>query len=165
MGFIQKIWTDRSVENPTRYQLSKEDGSTELVTLDRSEGNVSAEGDALNSDTFNDFESRIKSGFDAAAQSMTGLVARLPQHKTVSSPNNEIDANVYTRLWINHGIDTTNYDILAVTPNILDSSSAASVLVTVEKISSTQIGIEVLVTNTQNYANLNIGLLITYQAK
>lgn len=57
--FETKTWTDRVTEYPTRRTLTKEDGSKELVTVARAEGNVSAEGDAFSAENMNDLEARI----------------------------------------------------------------------------------------------------------
>lgn len=59
MGFVTKTWKDRITEYPTRRKLTKSDGSTETVTVERNEGTVSQEGDAFNAATMNDLESRI----------------------------------------------------------------------------------------------------------
>lgn len=64
MQFEKKTWKDRITEYPTRRTLTKEDGSTELVMVARSEGNVSQEGDAFNALNMNDLEERIEAGFD-----------------------------------------------------------------------------------------------------
>lgn len=63
MAFSLKTWVDRISEYPTRRTLTKEDGSTELVTVTREEGTVSQEGDAFNAETMNDLETRIKEAF------------------------------------------------------------------------------------------------------
>lgn len=57
--FETKTWTDRVTEYPTRRTLTKEDGSKEVVTVARAEGNVSAEGDAFSAENMNDLEARI----------------------------------------------------------------------------------------------------------
>ncbi len=59
MGFATKTWKDRITEYQTRRKLTKSDGSTETVTVERNEGTVSQEGDAFNAETMNDLESRI----------------------------------------------------------------------------------------------------------
>lgn len=59
MGFVTKTWKDRITEYPTQRKLTKTDGSTETVTVERNEGTVSQEGDAFNAATMNDLESRI----------------------------------------------------------------------------------------------------------
>lgn len=64
MGFLKKVWKDRITEYPTRRALTKTDGSSELVTVSREEGNVSQEGDAFSSENMNDLEERISAGFD-----------------------------------------------------------------------------------------------------
>ena len=48
MAFKKKTWTDRVAEFINRRILTKEDGSTELVSVARSEGNISVEGDGIN---------------------------------------------------------------------------------------------------------------------
>ena len=60
MGFITKLWKDRQSEFPNRRTLTKEDQSTELVTVTRSEGVISEEGDAFSAENMNDLETRIK---------------------------------------------------------------------------------------------------------
>ena len=62
--FEKKNWEDRVTEYPTRRTLTKTDGSTELVTVARSEGSVSKEGDAFSAANMNDMESRIEAGFN-----------------------------------------------------------------------------------------------------
>ena len=63
MGFIKKIWKDRISEFPTRRSLTKTDGTSELVTVARSEGMISEEGDAFSAENMNDFENRVANGF------------------------------------------------------------------------------------------------------
>lgn len=65
-GFIKKTWKDRISEYPTRRTLTKEDGSTELVTVSRSEGTVSQEGDAYCADNMNDLEKRVDDALNEA---------------------------------------------------------------------------------------------------
>lgn len=64
MAFEKKTWADRVAEFINRRILTKEDGSTELVTVARSEGTISVEGDAFNAETMNDLEQRIANGFE-----------------------------------------------------------------------------------------------------
>ena len=59
MAFEKKAWTDRVAEFINRRVLTKEDGTTEIVTVARSEGNVTQEGDAFNSENMNNLEQRI----------------------------------------------------------------------------------------------------------
>lgn len=69
-GFVKKTWKDRISEYPTRRTLTKEDGSTELVTVSRSEGTVSQEGDAFSAENMNDLESRV---YDAISEINSNL--------------------------------------------------------------------------------------------
>ena len=57
--FTRKTWKDRITEYPTRRTLTKADGSAETVTVARSEGTVSQEGDAFSAANMNDLEARI----------------------------------------------------------------------------------------------------------
>lgn len=71
MGFVKKVWKNRISEYPTRRTLTKEDGSTELVTVSRSEGTVSQEGDAFSADNLNDLESRVDNAFTEVSGNLT----------------------------------------------------------------------------------------------
>lgn len=62
-GWRKKTWKDRKTEYPTRRTLTKTDGSTEIVTVTRNEGQVSQEGDAFSAENLNDLEARIDDGF------------------------------------------------------------------------------------------------------
>ncbi len=64
MAFKKKAWVDRVAEFINRRTLTKEDGSTELVTVARNEGAISKEGDAFNASNMNDLEQRIDEGFN-----------------------------------------------------------------------------------------------------
>ena len=69
MAFSLKTWVNRISEYPNRRKLTHEDGSTELVTVARAEGQISAEGNAFSAEEMNDLENRIKGGFDSVNQS------------------------------------------------------------------------------------------------
>lgn len=71
MGFIKKIWKDRISEFPTRRSLTKTDGTSELVTVARSEGMISEEGDAFSAENMNDFENRVESGFNELTENLS----------------------------------------------------------------------------------------------
>lgn len=61
--FEAKTWKDRITEYPTRRTLTKEDGTTEIVTVARNEGTVSEAGDAFSAENMNNLERRIAAGF------------------------------------------------------------------------------------------------------
>lgn len=63
MAFVKKTWKDRIAEFPTRRRLTKEDNTSELVTVAREEGTLSQEGDAFSAENMNDLESRIDAEF------------------------------------------------------------------------------------------------------
>ena len=73
MAFSLKTWVNHISEYPNRRKLTHEDGSTELVTVARAEGQISAEGNAFSAEEMNDLENRIKGGFDEVNQSLTNL--------------------------------------------------------------------------------------------
>lgn len=73
MAFSLKTWVNRISEYPNRRKLTHEDGSTELVTVARAEGQISAEGNAFSAEEMNDLENRIKVGFDEVNQSLTNI--------------------------------------------------------------------------------------------
>lgn len=75
MGFIKKIWKDRISEFPTRRSLTKTDGTSELVTVARSEGMISEEGDAFSAENMNDFENRVANGFSELNENLTWQLA------------------------------------------------------------------------------------------
>ncbi len=64
MSFVKKNWLSRIVEYPTRRILTKSDGTTETVTVARSEGTVAQEGDSFSSANMNDLENRIGNAID-----------------------------------------------------------------------------------------------------
>lgn len=70
MAFSLKTWVNRISEYPNRRKLTHEDSSTELVTVARAEGQISAEGNAFSAEEMNDLENRIKGGFDEVNQSL-----------------------------------------------------------------------------------------------
>lgn len=85
MAFNMKTWVDRITEYPTRRRLRKEDGSDELVTVSREEGQVSEEGDAFSAENMNDLESRIDSAFKDVNNSLGSINSNLAQQKELLS--------------------------------------------------------------------------------
>lgn len=71
MAFNKKTWKDRVAEFINRRLLTKEDGSTDLVTVARSEGTISVEGDAFNAETMNDLEDRVEAAFNELNTNLT----------------------------------------------------------------------------------------------
>lgn len=78
-GFVKKTWKDRISEYPTRRTLTKDDGSTELVTVSRSEGTVSQEGDAFSADNMNDLETRVDNALTEANSNLTNALTYHPE--------------------------------------------------------------------------------------
>ena len=76
-GFVKKTWKDRISEYPTRRTLTKEDGSTELVTVSRSEGTVSQEGDAFSADNMNDLETRVDNALNEVNSNLKPITSMI----------------------------------------------------------------------------------------
>ena len=76
MSFTKKTWTDRISEYPTRRTLTKEDGTTETVTVTREEGTISQEGDAYSAANMNDLEQRVADGFSTLSQDSVKLATK-----------------------------------------------------------------------------------------
>lgn len=74
MAFNKKTWKDRVAEFINRRLLTKEDGSTDLVTVARSEGTISVEGDAFNAETMNDLEDRVEAAFNELNTNLSFIV-------------------------------------------------------------------------------------------
>ncbi len=66
MTYTTKTWVDRNVEHPGRRKLSTVSGEDNVYDVVRSEGTITAAGDAFNAENMNDLESRISSGIDDA---------------------------------------------------------------------------------------------------
>lgn len=76
MSFKQKTWKDRISEHPTRRTLTKEDGTTETVTVTRAEGTISQEGDAYSAANMNDLEQRVADGFSTLSQDSVKIATK-----------------------------------------------------------------------------------------
>jgi hypothetical protein len=92
MAFSLKTWVNRKSEYPNRRKLTHEDGSTELVTVARAEGQISAEGNAFSAEEMNDLENRIKGGFDEVNQSLTNVNNSKKTYIKLALPNIAADA-------------------------------------------------------------------------
>ena len=105
MAFVKKTWKDRIAEFPTRRRLTKEDNTSELVTVAREEGTLSQEGDAFSAENMNDLENRIDAEFTA----LNGNLNAKFVWKRLS--------NVQTDLWGNLNISIAEHyiPILAIT--------------------------------------------------
>lgn len=98
MAFSLKTWVNRISEYPNRRKLTHEDGNTELVTVARAEGQISAEGNAFSAEEMNDLENRIKGGFDEVNQSLDNIKDNLKNEILYSGQVGNVN-----------GISTSNY--------------------------------------------------------
>lgn len=109
MAFLKKIWKDRVTEYPTRRTLKKSDGSTEIVTVERAEGQVSVEGDPFSAATMNDLEDRVADEFESLNSKLEnrGSLGIIIRENTDGWNNENIgSANISDFSWIHIG----NYD-------------------------------------------------------
>lgn len=92
MGFSKKTWSDRVAEFINRRLLTKENGTTELVTVSRSEGVISKEGDMFSAENMNALETRIYNAFNDVSKIYTNVsVATSAWGTYTASLTNESD--------------------------------------------------------------------------
>lgn len=94
MAFAKKTWKDRIAEFPTRRRLTKEDNTSELVTVAREEGTLSQEGDAFSAENMNDLENRIDAEF-------TEVNGNLNMHYNPEDDYIYIDGKKWKRAYLN----------------------------------------------------------------
>ena len=97
MAFSLKTWVNRISEYPNRRKLTHEDGSTELVTVARAEGQISAEGNAFSAEEMNDLENRINDEFEDITQSLTYINDNLIPYICVAAPVICYALNVFSK--------------------------------------------------------------------
>ena len=78
MAFSKKTWKNRDSEAPMRRKLTYvADGTSEIVTVERSEGEVREVGDAFNAQNMNDLEDRIEDGFSDSDESIGNALTEM----------------------------------------------------------------------------------------
>ena len=95
MSFSTKTWKDTIAEYPNRRVLTDAtSGETQIVTVTRSVGTVSQEGDAWNAKNMNDLEDRIASSLtdhdftistEWSANTSYGDTSTYPYYQTIST--------------------------------------------------------------------------------
>jgi len=122
MSYTRKTWVDRVSEYPTRRILTDTStGTSQQVTVQRSEGTVTTNGDSFDAETMNDFEGRIASAFttDQAAIGNLSLLETEDKGSLVEAINEvkgDIPQNVPRALG-----DLSNVELS--TSGILDGSA------------------------------------------
>lgn len=94
MSFDQKTWLDRVSEYPMRRQLTDESGNVSLVTLERSDGEVSVEGDMFSADNLNDLEQRIADGVGATDTNVSAIKTSINNLFSYDSSNGRLVINL-----------------------------------------------------------------------
>lgn len=124
MAFLKKIWKDRRSEYPNRRKLTAT-GSDGEYDVSRSEGLVIEEGDKLDAENLNDFESRVAEAFaDVSAQNVRGFwidygdaegndMENLYVHYYEDEETGEIVTLITSQLWVENKIkESCGRDIL-----------------------------------------------------
>lgn len=100
MSFISKLWKDRVSDYPNKRKLTKEDGTSETVTVERAEGDIVVAGDAFNAENMNDLETRIQNGFNAVEQAQAELNEKMQNRFKIMKfqlpPDITANTKVYT---------------------------------------------------------------------
>lgn len=78
MAFSKKTWKNRESEAPTRRKITyASDGTSEIVTIERSEGEVREVGDAFNALNMNDLEDRIEEGLASMDETVGSAITEV----------------------------------------------------------------------------------------
>ena len=163
MAFTKKEWTDRVAEYINRRVLNKTDGTQEVVTVERSEGDVSVEGDAFNAANMNDLEDRIEaafSGIELTAEKVeyddtstslgsTTVQGAIEALKKFVSDGKSAIASAITKKGVSTSADAT---FAAMATNIANIPNANSGTYTP---SSNGSALDMGATNTYRYVNTN----------
>ena len=106
MAFVKKTWKDRIAEFPTRRRLTKEDNTSELVTVAREEGTLSQEGDAFSAENMNDLENRSDAEFTEVNGKLGLLKVTTNNQLTITSQESVVlpNADAYY-ISASYGID------------------------------------------------------------
>ena len=115
MAFSVKTWVDRVSEYPSRRTLTNvSDSSQTVVTVARSEGVISQEGDAFNATNMNDLESRINDEF-----------VRLNTITNITIPANSWSASKpYTATVTVNGMTADSNPLYALDPSVTNEAVA-----------------------------------------
>ena len=113
MAFSIKTWVDRVSEYPARRTLTDTGGTTQVVTVTRSEGVVSQEGDAFNATNMNDLESRINAEFQ-----------RMEATTSVTIPASWSNAKPYSINVTVNGVTAGSNPIYALDPAVTNEDVA-----------------------------------------
>ena len=125
MSFISKLWKDRVSDYPNKRKLTKEDGTSETVTVERAEGDIVVAGDAFNAENMNDLETRIQNGFNAVEQAQAELNENLTEYVSMKYVSTG-DSDVHIKFKI---IDTSQ--LRAYITALITSQSGQPVMLTV----------------------------------
>lgn len=119
MSYTKKIWVNRLSEYPTRRKLVST-GTQDEYDIVRSEGAVSQEGDPFNSETMNDLEERISTGFSYGSIDLPAITIPADAVWTQLTTANEMDPDMefpwYTDVQIAGLTENDKVEVMADTP-------------------------------------------------
>ena len=134
MSFISKLWKDRVSDYPNKRKLTKEDGTSETVTVERAEGDIVVAGDAFNAENMNDLETRIQNGFNAVEQAQAELNEKLgAAEKLEVTPSTDLLSHyivIYkqgSRIF-GSGFFTKNPGALVIAPTKIENLTGTNIL-------------------------------------
>lgn len=125
MAFQKKTWLNRISDYPNRRLFTKLDNTQEIMTVTRSEGNISQEGDSFSAENMNDLETRIEEVLGGASFSIEGDKAYISY---------EVNGVTYKKALNDIAIDSTLSDSStnpvqnSTIKNALDTKANASAL-------------------------------------
>lgn len=86
MSYQAKTWKDTVAEYPTRRILTNVSDNTEtIVTVERSVGTISQQGDKFNAETMNNLEDRIDNAFTEVSSELAQITVDFEVGEWVSS--------------------------------------------------------------------------------
>lgn len=130
MSYTRKTWVDRVSEYPTRRILTDTStGTSQQVTVQRSEGTITTNGDSFDAETMNDFEGRIASAFttDQAAIGNLSLLETEEKDSLVEAINEvkgDIPQNVPRALGDLSNVELSTSGILNGSALVFDANDS-----------------------------------------
>lgn len=118
--FSKKTWKDRLVEYAGRRKITNVSTMVaQIVDVERAEGIVSEEGNALSAANMNDLEQRVADGFTSVQRTTDTLTQNLAGLSSVKPGITELTfAGGNATLTHNAGFPDTNYVVMFICSNV-----------------------------------------------
>ena len=124
MSFISKLWKDRVSDYPNKRKLTKEDGTSETVTVERAEGDIVVAGDAFNAENMNDLETRIQNGFNAVEQAQAELNENMQNRFKIMKFQLPADTTANTKVYTATESDLMDYFPVGISTYVQSDTDA-----------------------------------------